>query len=216
MPAVSAINQLQRSRESGSHGSPVNRGKVLGCSTPEAEHKRCQARSLPSSPSRCFPCFPSIAALESNKYQALECNVHPRPACLLLTLLDPGTMTCPQCTQGYILPGEPRGTFVDGAYFSPAPEGGSSTKAIVFLTDIFGLGLRNCKILADAYAKKVECDVWVPDLFAGASRCRACLLASSDLLSTTRCCRPPGCHCRGARASHGGSSWPEGVLDSQN
>ena len=86
-------------------------------------------------------------------------------------------MSCPQCTQGYILPGEPKGTMIDGAYFSPAPEGAESTKAIVFLTDIFGLGLKNSKILADELAKKVGCDVWVPDLFAGVSRSSARLLA---------------------------------------
>ncbi|KIP03729.1 hypothetical protein PHLGIDRAFT_37277 [Phlebiopsis gigantea 11061_1 CR5-6] len=76
-------------------------------------------------------------------------------------------MSCPQCTQGYILPGEPVGSMVDGVYFSPAPEGASSTKAVFLLTDVFGLALKNNKILADELAKRVGCDVWVPDLFAG-------------------------------------------------
>lgn len=84
-------------------------------------------------------------------------------------------MSCPQCTQGYILPGEPVGSMVDGVYFSPAPEGASSTKAVFLLTDVFGLALKNNKILADELAKRVGCDVWVPDLFAGASTCYACL-----------------------------------------
>lgn len=57
---------------------------------------------------------------------------------------------------------------VDGAYFSAAPEGGSSSNAVVLLTDVFGLPLKNNKILADELAKRVGCDVWVPDLFAGA------------------------------------------------
>ena len=92
-------------------------------------------------------------------------------------------MSCPQCIQGYVLPGEPKGTMVDDAYFSPAPEGAPSSKAIVFLTDIFGLRLKNCKIIADELAKRVGCDVWVPDLFAGASRCIAFLLASSSPLN---------------------------------
>ena len=79
-------------------------------------------------------------------------------------------MSCPQCTQGYILPGEPSGSIVDGAYFVAAPEGAAASgpkKAIVLLTDIFGLPLKNSKILADELSKRVSCDVWVPDLFAG-------------------------------------------------
>ena len=78
-------------------------------------------------------------------------------------------MSCPQCTQGYVLPGEPTGTMIDDTYFAAAPEGASSTKAIVLLTDIFGLPLKNNKILADELAKRVGCDVWVPDLFGGTS-----------------------------------------------
>ena len=79
-------------------------------------------------------------------------------------------MSCPQCTQGYILPGEPTGAIVDGNYFVRAPGGGedASSNAIVLLTDIFGLGLINSKLLADELAKRVGCDVWVPDLFEGA------------------------------------------------
>ena len=87
---------------------------------------------------------------------------------------------------------------VDGAYFHPAPtipedtsktpevvkidttlapESTSTTtaqtkaaksRAIVVLTDIFGLPLQNCKIIADALSERVGCDVWVPDLFEGA------------------------------------------------
>ena len=77
-------------------------------------------------------------------------------------------MSFPQCTQGRILPGEPTGSIVDGSYFSPAPEGGSSSNAIVVLTSVFGLPLKNSKLVADELAMKVGCDVWVPDLFAGA------------------------------------------------
>lgn len=60
--------------------------------------------------------------------------------------------------------GEPQGTMVDGAYFI---EGSNKSRAIIFLTDIFGLPLVNCKIMADRFAKELDCDVWVPDLFAG-------------------------------------------------
>ena len=57
---------------------------------------------------------------------------------------------------------------VGDAYFHPAPDGAPSSRAIVLLTDVFGLPLKNCKIMADEFAKRVGCDVWVPDLFAGA------------------------------------------------
>jgi carboxymethylenebutenolidase len=82
-------------------------------------------------------------------------------------------MSCEQCTQGYILPGEPAGSMVNGAYFAPAPADAAPSglkKAIVLLTDIFGLPLKNSKILADDLAKRVGCDVWVPDFFEGASQ----------------------------------------------
>ncbi|KAF7316584.1 DLH domain-containing protein [Mycena indigotica] len=41
--------------------------------------------------------------------------------------------------------------------------------AIILLTDIFGLPLNNARIIADNFAKSLECDVYVPDLFAGRS-----------------------------------------------
>ena len=75
-------------------------------------------------------------------------------------------MSCEQCTQGYILEGEPEGTMVDGAYFHAGPEG-APKRAVVLLTDIFGLPLVNCKLGADKISKRVGCDVWIPDLFAG-------------------------------------------------
>ncbi|TFY74120.1 hypothetical protein EWM64_g9892 [Hericium alpestre] len=59
---------------------------------------------------------------------------------------------------------------VNEAYYSPAPGKADDTpspNAIILLTDIFGLPLNNCKILADLLASKVGVDVWVPDLFDG-------------------------------------------------
>ncbi|KAI0345740.1 dienelactone hydrolase endo-1-3,1,4-beta-D-glucanase [Trametopsis cervina] len=79
--------------------------------------------------------------------------------------------SCEQCTQGHILSGEPEGVIVDGAYLHAAPASDSSeqtpSRAIVLLTDIFGLPLKNSKLIADELSKRVGCDVWVPDLFAG-------------------------------------------------
>ncbi|KAG8891657.1 hypothetical protein FRC00_013316 [Tulasnella sp. 408] len=83
---------------------------------------------------------------------------------------------CPDCLSGYILPGEPSGEMIKAVSSSPeaylsskhtkASEGGQK-KAIVLLTDVFGLPLVNCKILADAFNERVGVDVYVPDLFKG-------------------------------------------------
>lgn len=77
-------------------------------------------------------------------------------------------MSCPDCYKGFVLPGEPQGSMVGPNYFTPA-RGDSSqpTKAIVLLTDIFGLPLPNPKIVADHLAEHVGVDVWVPDFFDG-------------------------------------------------
>ncbi|KAJ6612648.1 dienelactone hydrolase endo-1,3,1,4-beta-D-glucanase [Mycena sp. CBHHK59/15] len=81
-------------------------------------------------------------------------------------------MSCPDCTTGAFLPGEPAGSFgLHGAYYTPGPAETASqtenTRAIILLTDAFGLPLRNCKLIADKLAQRLACDVWVPDLFAG-------------------------------------------------
>ena len=83
---------------------------------------------------------------------------------------------CEHCKGGYILPGEPKGEMQDAAYFTPGPAASGSEaapsddkKAIVLLTDIFGLPLVNCKIVADRLAERVGCDVWIPDQFGGES-----------------------------------------------
>ncbi|KAJ7134587.1 dienelactone hydrolase endo-1-3,1,4-beta-D-glucanase [Mycena epipterygia] len=75
-------------------------------------------------------------------------------------------MSCPNCFKGSVLEGEPTGVIseVEGAYFVT---GGTSERAIILLTDIFGLPLKNSKILADNFAHTLKCDVWVPDIFAG-------------------------------------------------
>lgn len=54
----------------------------------------------------------------------------------------------------------------DGAYYAPAPTG-EGRRAILLLTDGFGLELKNCKILADRLSSRLGCDVWVPDYFKG-------------------------------------------------
>lgn len=94
------------------------------------------------------------------------------------------TVVCPRCKEGSLLSGEPTGSIVadfQSAYFAPAPEpqtegagpssesGDSKKSTVLLLTDAFGLPLKNCKIMADELAKRLGCDVWVPDYFNGKS-----------------------------------------------
>jgi hypothetical protein len=86
-------------------------------------------------------------------------------------------MSCPQCQEGSILLGEPKGSiesgFLGDSYLSPAPSSETSTpakKAVLLFTDAFGLGVSNPKLIADELASQLQCDVWVPDYFLGAHR----------------------------------------------
>jgi carboxymethylenebutenolidase len=84
-------------------------------------------------------------------------------------------MSCPDCTKGSFLEGEPTGHFLpDGTYFVPSPSTLESTgstnsmcRAVIFLMDAFGLPLKNNRILADEIGRRLGCDVYVPDIFAG-------------------------------------------------
>ncbi|KDQ62408.1 hypothetical protein JAAARDRAFT_30314 [Jaapia argillacea MUCL 33604] len=85
------------------------------------------------------------------------------------------SVSCENCTKGYILPGEPEGQELQvaglTAYFRPAPSTETSkSRAIILLTDVFGLPLKNCKIMADNFSKRLGCDVWVPDMFNAPGR----------------------------------------------
>jgi len=77
-------------------------------------------------------------------------------------------MSCDDCYRGYSLPGTPSGQTIDGAYLAPAPDPTTSRKsAVVYLTDAFGFELNNPQLMADHFAKELNLDVWVPDIFAG-------------------------------------------------
>lgn len=76
---------------------------------------------------------------------------------------------CERCKAGNVLAGELKGVMKDGAYFAAGSDPASSDKAILLFTDIFGLPLVNCKLIADQLAEKAGYDVWVPDLFNGTS-----------------------------------------------
>ena len=78
-------------------------------------------------------------------------------------------MSCTYCYKGFALPGEPKGSMVGLDYFTPAPnDAAQQSKAIILLTDVFGLPLPNPRIVADHLAEHVGVDVWVPDFFNGA------------------------------------------------
>ena len=74
-------------------------------------------------------------------------------------------LPCENCVKGYVLSGTPKGSFDGPAYVHPAVV--PSKRAVVLLTDIFGLKLVNSKLLADLYSEKLKCDVYVPDIFEG-------------------------------------------------
>lgn len=81
-------------------------------------------------------------------------------------------MSCPDCYRGSILEGKPTGSFteIDGikAYLAPSAQETCNvpqSRAIILLTDVFGLPLVNSRLLADKFSKELSCDVWIPDLF---------------------------------------------------
>jgi carboxymethylenebutenolidase len=77
-------------------------------------------------------------------------------------------MSQPNCYKGFVLPGEPKGSLVGLDYFTPAPPDATKrAKAIILLTDVFGLALPNPRIVADHLAEHVGVDVWIPDFFNG-------------------------------------------------
>lgn len=84
-------------------------------------------------------------------------------------------MVCEACGTGAKLSGTPvGGMHTVGKYqtylstkATVAPGADGSTKAILILPDIFGLGIVNPKLTADMLNEKVGCDVYVPDTFEG-------------------------------------------------
>ncbi|KAJ6512242.1 hypothetical protein C8R47DRAFT_1292436 [Mycena vitilis] len=73
-------------------------------------------------------------------------------------------MTCPNCFLGSALEGEPTGVIseIEGAYFASGGPEASVNRAIILLTDVYGLPLKNSKLLADNFARHPKCDVWIP------------------------------------------------------
>jgi len=82
-------------------------------------------------------------------------------------------MSCPDCYKGSILEGKPTGLFtkIDGidTYLASNVQDtiAHQSRAIILLSDAFGLPLVNSHLLADKFSKELSCDVWIPDLFNG-------------------------------------------------
>ncbi|KAI0313050.1 Alpha/Beta hydrolase protein [Amylostereum chailletii] len=77
---------------------------------------------------------------------------------------------CDRCFEGVRHEGTPTGSVesINGiaTYVASPPEGITTTKAILFLTDVFGLALQNNLLLADDFARN-GFKVYMPDLFDG-------------------------------------------------
>lgn len=100
-------------------------------------------------------------------------------------------MSCSDCISGNLLPGSPKGTEENGAYLSSGSnQEDTKDKAVVILTDIFGL-VPNPKIIADTIAERTGFDVWVPDLFNGVSSARIWSLGVGCSPHTARPGHPP-------------------------
>ncbi|KAL7413784.1 dienelactone hydrolase [Mrakia frigida] len=96
-------------------------------------------------------------------------------------LPDPSTQTLPGakeygvsdcCLKGNQFEGEPKGKMVKLGGFdvyvaTPAPREGKESRGIVLFSDIFGLGIKNPKIISDELALRLGVTVYCPDYFEG-------------------------------------------------
>jgi hypothetical protein len=82
-------------------------------------------------------------------------------------------MSCSDCNRGSILEGKPMDSFTEingvKAYLTSTGDVNARKdgRAIILLSDGFGLPLVNSHLLADKFSKELSCDVWIPDLFDG-------------------------------------------------
>ena len=76
---------------------------------------------------------------------------------------------CINCVSGDVIPGTPRGQIQKigpyETYISKPSENEAETeKAIVLFTDVFGLALKNSKIMADILSDRTGITTYVPDV----------------------------------------------------
>lgn len=80
-------------------------------------------------------------------------------------------MSCPDCFSGHQHDGEPVGKMIKlhglSTYVVEPPEGRKVRGIIVYIPDAFGIDFINNKLLADAYARKGDYKVYLPDFMLG-------------------------------------------------
>ncbi|CCA69982.1 related to dienelactone hydrolase endo-1,3,1,4-beta-D-glucanase-Laccaria bicolor [Serendipita indica DSM 11827] len=79
---------------------------------------------------------------------------------------------CDNCVTGERLSGSPKGSILTStsplsSYYGPLSTETKPKRAIVVITDIFGLSIDNPMVIADILGEKCAADVWVPDIFKG-------------------------------------------------
>lgn len=95
-------------------------------------------------------------------------------------------MACPDCFKGSIHEGTPTGR-VETLHGLPTyiaePPFGTPKGIIVIIPDALGWEFKNNRILADAYAKRVNARVYLPEFMAGNSMQEAMLDYMDTLMS---------------------------------
>ncbi len=80
-------------------------------------------------------------------------------------------MSCPDCFSGHVHDGHPAGKEIEihglKAYVTEPPEGTPVKGLIVIVPDAFGWAMPNVRLVADVYAKRCGCRVYVPEFMDG-------------------------------------------------
>jgi dienelactone hydrolase len=80
-------------------------------------------------------------------------------------------MSCPDCFAGHIHHGHTAGTEIElhglKAYVTEPPEGAQPKGLIVVVPDAFGWQMPNTRLVADVYAKRTGCRVYIPEFMQG-------------------------------------------------
>lgn len=86
------------------------------------------------------------------------------------------TMSCPDCFRGHEHPGPTTGTettlYGHNVYVTEPLEraDGEASGLIVIFSDAFGWSTNNLQRLADSYARRTGCRVYIPDFMYGRSQ----------------------------------------------
>ena len=82
-------------------------------------------------------------------------------------------MSCPDCFNGHVHTGESRGIEVRlhgiDTYVVEPDNATETRRIIVVVSDAFGWKTNNLRLLADTYAKRTGCRIYLPDFMNGKS-----------------------------------------------